>query len=110
VRVAVAPDHETTITIGILGPVQKSIAQTTANETDRIDSHTVLSTIEIAPFGARCDNRNRMSFGYVQRKVMNEALTLSAYRDTVGENSKLYIQMAKNSHQMQCVGGNTTAT
>ena len=29
---AIAPDHETTITIGILGPVQKAIANTTAKK------------------------------------------------------------------------------
>jgi len=111
VRVAVCTlDHETTITIGILGPVQKVIAQTTANKTDRIDSHIVLSTNEITPFGFRCNNRDRISFGYVRRKVINKMLTLVAYRDTIGENSKLYIRMAKNIRQMQYVGGNTTAT
>jgi len=102
------PDHETKITIGVLGPVQKVIEHTTGKETDRIDSHIVLSTIEIALFGVRCDNRDRISFGYVQRKVMNEALTLSAYRDTIGGKNKLYIRMDKNSQQIQSVGGNTT--
>ena len=99
VRVADTSDHETTITIGILGPVQNLIAQTTANGADRIDSRIVLSTIEIAPFSVRCDNHDRISFGYVQRKVMNKALTLSAYRDTIGKNSKLYIRIAENITQ-----------
>ena len=107
--IACVPDHKTTITIGILGPVKKVIEHITAKETDRIDSHIVLSTIEIAPFNVRCDNRDHISFEYVRRKIINEALTIAAYRDTIGENSKLYIRMAKNSRQMQSVGCNTTS-
>ena len=80
--IACLPDHETIVTIGILGLVQKVIKHMAAKEIDRIDSHIVLLTIEISPFNFRCDNRDCISFGYVRRKTINEALTIAAYRDT----------------------------
>jgi len=57
----------------------------------------------------RCDNRDRFSFGYIRRKVINEALTIPTYNGLVGEKSKLYIRMSKNSRQMQSVGENTVS-
>jgi len=85
------------------------IEHTTAKETDRIDSHIMLLTIETASFNVRCDNCDRISFRFVRRKNINEALTIAVYRDAIGENNKLYIMMAKNSRQMQSVGCNTTS-
>jgi len=62
-------DGDITLKINILGPVRK-IKNKNGGLIDSVDSHTVHAQIEVLPI-EWCENRNRLSFGYIRRCLIN---------------------------------------